>query len=127
MKAVKYADLSMAFDFVSDASPMAHNVYVSLDTGKSIGLLILTTRRTKIVLTTSKRRIAILRYRIRMRPIRGEVSRCALSYTNCPRVTTRSKDSSDGKGRMGVSRICWHVKARSSAGIPLRWTLLKER
>ncbi|SAL79070.1 hypothetical protein AWB67_05383 [Caballeronia terrestris] len=34
MIAVKYADLSMAFDFVSDASPMEHNAYVSLDTGK---------------------------------------------------------------------------------------------
>ena len=34
MIAVKYADLSMAFDFVSDAAPMEHNAYVSLDTGK---------------------------------------------------------------------------------------------
>jgi hypothetical protein len=34
MVAVRYADLSMAFDFVSDASPMEHNAYVSLDTGK---------------------------------------------------------------------------------------------
>ncbi|CAL8481138.1 hypothetical protein [Caballeronia sp. S22] len=34
MIAVKYTDLSMAFDFVSDASPMEHNAYVSLDTGK---------------------------------------------------------------------------------------------
>jgi hypothetical protein len=33
MIAVKYADLSMAFDFVSDAAPMEHNAYVSLDTG----------------------------------------------------------------------------------------------
>ncbi|WP_250491450.1 hypothetical protein [Caballeronia sp. INML2] len=34
MAAVRYADLSMAFDFVSDASPMEHDAYVSLDTGK---------------------------------------------------------------------------------------------
>jgi hypothetical protein len=33
MAAVRYADLSMAFDFVSDASPMEHDAYVSLDTG----------------------------------------------------------------------------------------------
>ncbi|CAB3807085.1 hypothetical protein [Paraburkholderia fynbosensis] len=34
MVAVKYDDLCMAFDFVSYASPMEHNAYVSLDTGK---------------------------------------------------------------------------------------------
>ncbi|CAN7760069.1 hypothetical protein LJR296_006930 [Cupriavidus necator] len=34
MVAVKYDDLSMAFDFVSYAAPMEHNAYVSLDTGK---------------------------------------------------------------------------------------------
>jgi hypothetical protein len=30
MVAVKYDDLSMAFDFISSASPMEHNAYVSL-------------------------------------------------------------------------------------------------
>src|SRR5689334_16096119 len=34
MTAVRYADLSLAFDFVSDAWPMEHDAYVSLDTGK---------------------------------------------------------------------------------------------
>ena len=34
MVAVKYDDLSMAFDFISSASPMEHNAYVSLDTGE---------------------------------------------------------------------------------------------
>jgi hypothetical protein len=34
MVAVKYGDLSMAFDFVSFATPMEHNAYVSLDTGE---------------------------------------------------------------------------------------------
>jgi len=34
MVAVKHDDLSMAFDFVSDAASMEHNAYVSLDTGK---------------------------------------------------------------------------------------------
>jgi hypothetical protein len=34
MVAVKYGDLSMAFDFVSFAAPMEHNAYVSLDTGE---------------------------------------------------------------------------------------------
>ena len=34
MVAVKYDDLSMAFDFISSASPMERNAYVSLDTGE---------------------------------------------------------------------------------------------
>jgi hypothetical protein len=34
MVAVKYDDLSMAFDFISSGSPMEHNAYVSLDTGE---------------------------------------------------------------------------------------------
>jgi hypothetical protein len=34
MVAVKYDDLSMAFVFISSASPMEHNAYVSLDTGE---------------------------------------------------------------------------------------------
>jgi hypothetical protein len=34
MVAVKYDDLSMAFDFISSASPMEHNAYVLLDTGE---------------------------------------------------------------------------------------------
>ena len=34
MEAVKHDDLSMALDFVSDAAPIDHNAYVSLDTGK---------------------------------------------------------------------------------------------
>ncbi|MGB8417437.1 hypothetical protein [Paraburkholderia sp.] len=34
MVAVKYDDLSMAFDFICSASPMEHNAYVSLDTGE---------------------------------------------------------------------------------------------
>jgi hypothetical protein len=34
MVAVRYDDLSMAFDFISSASPMEHNAYVSLDTGE---------------------------------------------------------------------------------------------
>src|SRR5260370_42085357 len=34
MVAVKYDDLSMAFDFISSASPMEHNAYVSLDAGE---------------------------------------------------------------------------------------------
>ena len=34
MVAVKYDDLSMAFDFISSASLMEHNAYVSLDTGE---------------------------------------------------------------------------------------------
>jgi hypothetical protein len=32
--AIKYDDLSAAFDFVSFAAPMEHRAYVSLDTGK---------------------------------------------------------------------------------------------
>lgn len=34
MVAVKYDDLSAAFDFVSFAPPMEHNAYISLDTGE---------------------------------------------------------------------------------------------
>lgn len=34
MVAVKYDDLSSAFDFVSFTPPMEHNAYISLDTGK---------------------------------------------------------------------------------------------
>src|SRR5690349_19193783 len=34
MVAVRYDDLSLAFDFVSYAAPTEHNAYVSLDTGK---------------------------------------------------------------------------------------------
>ena len=34
MVAVKYDDLSIAFDFVSSAAPLDHNAYVSLDTGQ---------------------------------------------------------------------------------------------
>lgn len=34
MVAVKYDDLSSAFDFVSAAAPMDHHAYVSRDTGK---------------------------------------------------------------------------------------------
>ncbi|HEX7911699.1 MAG TPA: hypothetical protein VF534_26900 [Paraburkholderia sp.] len=34
MVAVRYDDLSLAFDFVSYAAPMEHSAYVSLDTGK---------------------------------------------------------------------------------------------
>ena len=34
MVAVKYNDLSMAFDFVGSAAPMEHNAYISLDTGE---------------------------------------------------------------------------------------------
>lgn len=34
MVAVKYDDISLAFDFVSYAAPTEHNAYVSLDTGK---------------------------------------------------------------------------------------------
>ncbi|SAL81144.1 hypothetical protein AWB68_06042 [Caballeronia choica] len=34
MVAVKYDDLSMAFDFVASAAPMEHDAYVSLDTGQ---------------------------------------------------------------------------------------------
>jgi hypothetical protein len=33
MAAIKYEDLSAAFDFVSFAAPMEHHAYVSLDTG----------------------------------------------------------------------------------------------
>jgi hypothetical protein len=33
MVAIKYEDLSTAFDFVSSAAPMEHRAYVSLDTG----------------------------------------------------------------------------------------------
>ena len=33
MVAVKYEDLSMAFDFVNFGAPMEHTAYVSLDTG----------------------------------------------------------------------------------------------
>ena len=33
MAAVKYEDLSAAFDFVSFAAPMEHHAYLSLDTG----------------------------------------------------------------------------------------------
>ncbi|SAL05808.1 hypothetical protein AWB78_07712 [Caballeronia calidae] len=34
MVAVRYDDLSLAFDFVSYAAPTEHNAYVALDTGK---------------------------------------------------------------------------------------------
>ncbi|MBK3844742.1 hypothetical protein G3A42_44045, partial [Paraburkholderia aspalathi] len=34
MVAVKYDELSAAFDFVSCGAPMEHHAYVSLDTGK---------------------------------------------------------------------------------------------
>ena len=34
MVAVKFDDLSSAFDFVSYAAPMEHSAYISLDTGK---------------------------------------------------------------------------------------------
>ena len=34
MVAVKFDDLSSAFDFVSYAAPMEHQAYISLDTGK---------------------------------------------------------------------------------------------
>jgi hypothetical protein len=34
MVAVKYADLSMAFDFTSYATPTERNAFISLDTGK---------------------------------------------------------------------------------------------
>ena len=34
MVAVKYDDLSLAFDFVGSAPPMEHNAYISLDTGQ---------------------------------------------------------------------------------------------
>jgi hypothetical protein len=34
MVAVKFDDLSLAFDFVSYAAPMEHQAYISLDTGK---------------------------------------------------------------------------------------------
>jgi hypothetical protein len=34
MVAVKYDDLSMAFDFIASAAPMEHNAYVSLNTGE---------------------------------------------------------------------------------------------
>ena len=33
MAAVKYEDLSAAFDFVSFAAPMEHHAYISIDTG----------------------------------------------------------------------------------------------
>ena len=33
MVAVKYEDLSAAFDFVSFAAPMEHQAYISIDTG----------------------------------------------------------------------------------------------
>ena len=34
MVAVKYNDLSAAFDFVGSGAPMEHNAYISLDTGE---------------------------------------------------------------------------------------------
>lgn len=34
MAAVKYEDLSDAFDFVSSAAPMEHEAYISIDTGR---------------------------------------------------------------------------------------------
>ena len=34
MVAVKFDDVSSAFDFVSYAAPMEHQVYIALDTGK---------------------------------------------------------------------------------------------
>ena len=34
MVAVKYDDLSLAFDFVGYSPPMEHNAYISLDTGE---------------------------------------------------------------------------------------------
>ena len=34
MVAIKFDDLSMAFDFVSSGAPFENNAYVSIDTGK---------------------------------------------------------------------------------------------
>jgi hypothetical protein len=34
MVAIKYDDLSLAFDFVSSGAPMEHRAYMSLDTGR---------------------------------------------------------------------------------------------
>lgn len=34
MVAVRFDDLSLAFDFVSGGAPMEHNAYLSIDTGR---------------------------------------------------------------------------------------------
>jgi hypothetical protein len=60
-------------------------------------------------------------------PFLGEVSPCALSHKSCLPVTTGSKVFPDGTGLMRVSRICWSVKAFSSAGIRLKLILSKAR
>ena len=116
MVAVRHDDLSMAFDFVSYAAPTEHNAYVSLDTGK-IYWTSDSSELTKSFLTTLKLPIATLRSRTGTTLIWEDVSPCALSLRCYRRVTTRPKNFSGGKALMRVSRICWSVKAFSSAGI----------
>ncbi|MEZ2354989.1 hypothetical protein [Caballeronia sp. RCC_10] len=127
MIAVKYADLSMAFDFVSDASPMEHSAYVSLDTGKVYWTSDFDDAFDEDHpddLETSDRYLAI--------PHKNELDlgkSLALRFVaqQCLRVMNWSKGFSNGTERMGASRIFWRVKALSSAGTPLKLPLSKAR
>ena len=126
MVAVKYDDLSSAFDFVSCAAPMEHNAYVSLDMGKVWWTSDSSDAFDEEIpddLETSDR----LRYHKRTSLSWEDVSPCALSRKLCLHVTARSKDLFGGKGLTRVSRICWSVKALSSTGIRLKPMLSKAR
>src|SRR5471030_585962 len=125
MVAVKYDDLSMALDFISSASLMEHNAYVSLDTGEvyctsdSIDAF---DEEVPDDLESSDRYLAIPH---KSDLISEEGSPCALSLKSCLRVTTRSKDFSNGKALTRASRICCSTKAFSKPGLRLKPTLSK--
>jgi hypothetical protein len=127
MVAVRHDDLSMAFDLVSYAAPMEHNAYGSLDTGKVWWTSDSSDAFDEEIPDDLKLPIATLRSRTRTSLIWEDVSPCALSHRRCLRVTTRPKDFSGGKELMRVSRICWNVKAFSSAGIRSKPMLSKVR
>ncbi len=61
MGAIKYEDLSAAFDFVSFAAPMEHQAYISIDTGTISWILELNPLEEEVPedLETSDRYIAI--------------------------------------------------------------------
>jgi len=61
MAAVKYDDLSLAFDFVGSASPTENNAYISLDTGEIFWTSELNSLEGKVPddLETSDRYIAV--------------------------------------------------------------------
>jgi hypothetical protein len=124
MAAVRYADLSMAFDFVSDASPMEHDAYVSLDTGKVYWTSDFDDAFDEDRpddLETSDRYLAI--------PPKNELDLGrSLALRFVVRELPLCYDQVEGFfRRQGAYGRFKDLLVRSSAGVPLRWTLLNER